>query len=116
MPIKPFFTATVRTWSGGYYPFNEWRKDGAGKLWVTLLRGHRRRPDLSSVQPDGSHTPAKNGGSSHWRPGPQSGPHDESALPGRWHWPPRGLCQPASRQPPRLVRHRNLVRASGATC
>ena len=63
LPIKQFFTDTRLTWSGVYYHFNEWRKDGSWKkLWVTLLQVHRRRLDLSSVQLDGSHTLAKNGG------------------------------------------------------
>ncbi len=31
-------------------------------MWLTLLRVHRRRLDLSSIQLDGSHTLAKNGG------------------------------------------------------
>ena len=54
---------TALTWSGVYYHFNEWRKDGSWKkLWVNLLQLHRRRLDLSSVQLDGSHTLAKNGG------------------------------------------------------
>jgi hypothetical protein len=60
-----------------YYHFNEWRKDGSWKkLWVKLLQVHRRHLNLSSVQLDGSHTLAN------WLPGPQSGPHHESALPG----------------------------------
>ena len=63
LPIKQFFTDTLLTWSGVYYHFNEWRKDGSWKkLWVTLLQVHRRRLGLSSVQLDGSHTLAKNGG------------------------------------------------------
>ena len=46
-----------------YYHFNEWRKDGSWKkLWVRLLHLHKPRLGLSSVQLDGSHTPAKNGG------------------------------------------------------
>ena len=50
------------TWSGVYYHFNEWRKDGSWKkLWVQLLQLHRRRLDLSSIQLDGSHTLAKMG-------------------------------------------------------
>jgi transposase len=63
LPVKQFFTATVLTWSGVYYHFNEWRKDGSWKrLWIKCLQVHRRRLDLSSVQLDGSHTLAKNGG------------------------------------------------------
>ena len=63
LPVRQFFTNKVLTWSGVYYHFNEWRKDGSWKKrWVTLLQVHRRRLDLSSVQLDGSHTLAKNGG------------------------------------------------------
>ena len=40
-----------------------WRKDGSWKkLWVTLLRLHKARLDLSSRQLDGSHTRTHNGG------------------------------------------------------
>ena len=46
-----------------YYHFNEWRKDGSWKkLWITLLRLHHARLDLSNVQLDGSHTRTHNGG------------------------------------------------------
>ena len=63
LPVKQFFTDELLTWSGVYHHFNEWRKDGTWKkLWLTLLQAHRRLLDLSSVQLDGSHTPAKNGG------------------------------------------------------
>ena len=63
LPIKQFFTGEALTWSGVYYHFNEWRKDGSWKkLWVTLLRLHKSRLDLSSMQLDGSHTRTHNGG------------------------------------------------------
>ena len=63
LPVKQFFTGTGLTWSGVYYHFNEWRKDGSWKkLWVKLLQLHRCRLDLSNIQLDGSHTLAKNGG------------------------------------------------------
>ncbi len=63
LPVKHFFTGDTLTWSGVYHHVNEWRKDGTWKaLWLTLLRVHRRLLDLSSVQLDASHTPAKNGG------------------------------------------------------
>ena len=45
-----------------YDYFNEWRKDGSWKkLWVTLLRLHHARLDLSSVQLDGSQPRTHNG-------------------------------------------------------
>jgi transposase len=63
LPVKQFFTDELLTWPGVYYHFNEWCKDGTWKkLWLTRLQAHRRLLDLSSVQLDGSHTPAKNGG------------------------------------------------------
>ena len=61
--MKALFTGTALNWQGGYYHFNEWGKQGAWKnWWLTSLRLHRRTLDLSSVQLDGSHTLAKNGG------------------------------------------------------
>ena len=63
LPVKQFFTGEILTWSGVYHHFNEWRKDGSWKkLWLMVLQLHRRLLDLSSIQLDGSHTLAKNGG------------------------------------------------------
>ncbi|GAA4360108.1 IS5 family transposase [Hymenobacter saemangeumensis] len=63
LPVKALFTGTPLSWQGVYYHFNAWGKQGAWqKLWVNSLRLHRRSLDLSSVQLDGSHTLAKNGG------------------------------------------------------
>lgn len=57
LPVKQFFAQNALTWSGIYHHFNEWRKDGSWKkLWINLLRLHRARLDLSSMQLDGSHT------------------------------------------------------------
>ena len=63
LPVKQFFTAASLSWQGVYARFNTWRKDGSWKQgWLKLLRHHKCLLDLSSVQLDGSHTPAKNGG------------------------------------------------------
>ena len=63
LPVKDLFTGESLSWQGVYYHFNAWAKQGAWKnLWLTSLRRHRRTLDLSSVQLDGSHTLAKNGG------------------------------------------------------
>ncbi len=63
LPVRALFTGPALSWQGVYYHFNAWSKQGAWKcLWVMGLRLHRRALDLSSVQLDGSHTPAKNGG------------------------------------------------------
>ena len=61
--MKALFAGTALSWQGVYYHLNERGKQGAWKkLWLASLRLHRRPFDLSSVQPEGSHTPAKNGG------------------------------------------------------
>lgn len=63
LPVKQFFDSQKLTWQGVYYHFNEWRKDGSWKrVWLNVLRLNKRFLDLSSIQLDGSHTPAKNGG------------------------------------------------------
>ena len=63
LPVNALFTGKPLSWQGVYYHFNAWGKHGAWKnWWLSSLRLHRRTLDLSSVQLDGSHTPAKNGG------------------------------------------------------
>lgn len=63
LPVVALFSGPPLTWQGVYYHFHTWSRQGAWKkLWLTLLRLHRRLLDLSSIQLDGSHTPAKNGG------------------------------------------------------
>ncbi|MBD2767110.1 IS5 family transposase [Hymenobacter sp. BT664] len=63
LPLKQFFTGASLTWQGVYARFNAWRKDGSWQaVWCHLLRHNQAHLDCSSVQLDGSHTPAKNGG------------------------------------------------------
>ena len=63
LPVQALFTGPPLSWQGVYYHFQAWGKQGAWKqLWLMCLRLHRRALDLSSVQLDGSHTLAKNGG------------------------------------------------------
>lgn len=63
LPVKQFFAGMALTCSGVYYHCNEWRKDGSWKkLWLHLLRLHKPRLDLSSVQLDGSHPRTHTGG------------------------------------------------------
>lgn len=63
LPVAALFSGEPLSWQGVYYHFHAWSKQGAWKkLWLKLLYLHRRLLDLSSVQLDGSHTPAKNGG------------------------------------------------------
>ena len=63
LPVKQFFSNAVLTWQGVYYHFNEWVKDGSWtKVWISILSSNRQHLDLSCIQLDGSHTPAKRGG------------------------------------------------------
>lgn len=62
LPVGHFITQRS-CWQHVFYYFNKWSKDGSWQLvWVSLLRNHHRYLDLSCVQLDGSHTPAKRGG------------------------------------------------------
>ena len=61
--MRALFTGAPLSGQGASYHFNVWGKQGAWKnLWLTSLCLPRRTLDLSSVQRDGSHTLAKNGG------------------------------------------------------
>ena len=63
LPVKQFFTGASLTWQGVYARFNAWRKNGSWQgVWLKVLRENGAHLDYSSVQLDGSHTPAKNGG------------------------------------------------------
>ncbi len=63
LPLKQFIDHGSVSWQSVYYYFNKWCRDGSWRnLWIGLLRNYRSYLDLSSVQLDGSHTPAKRGG------------------------------------------------------
>lgn len=63
LPIPVFSSRILIRWNTVYYHFNKWSKDGSWKcMWERLLELNKRYLDMSSVQLDGSHTPAKRGG------------------------------------------------------
>lgn len=63
LPTKEFFSDKILSWNSVYYHFNEWAKDGCWrKIWINILSQNLKHLDLSSIELDGSHTPAKNGG------------------------------------------------------
>lgn len=63
LPVDLFFKERRISWQGVYYHFRQWVRDGSFKaVWVSVLKGHHSMLDLSSLQLDGSHTMAKNGG------------------------------------------------------
>ena len=63
LPLKEFFAPGTITWNGVYYYFNKWFKDGSfQKAWIAILQQYKKLVDLSSLQLDGSHTIARQGG------------------------------------------------------
>jgi transposase len=63
LPLRQFFNRFSITWNTVYYYFQKWSKDGSWyRLWTSFLKLHKSLLDMSSVQLDGSHTPAKRGG------------------------------------------------------
>lgn len=63
LPLSTFLTQGELTWSGVYYHHYEWIKDGSWKaVWINLLKQNKKQLDLSSMQLDGSQSPAKKQG------------------------------------------------------
>jgi len=63
LPIGQFASPLLLSWQSVYYHFRKWTKDESWKkLWTAVLNSNRSRLDMSSIQLDGSHTPAKRGG------------------------------------------------------
>ncbi|WP_253271264.1 transposase [Saprospira grandis] len=63
LPIKSFFDKALIYWQTVYYYFNSWSESGIWqKVWIQFLAHEKSCLDLSSIQLDGSHTPAKRGG------------------------------------------------------
>ncbi len=63
LPLREFFEGRKISWNGVYYHHYRWIGDGSWrKVWVALLKAHKHLLDLSSMQLDGSQTPAKKQG------------------------------------------------------
>ena len=63
LPVSAFCSRILISWNSIYYHFNKWSKDGSLKrMWQKLLALNKSKLDMSSIQFDGSHTPAKRGG------------------------------------------------------
>ena len=64
LPVEQFFTSKAKlSRSSVYHHYREWVRDGSFKtVWIELLKANHQLLDLSSMQLDGSHTAAKNGG------------------------------------------------------
>lgn len=62
LPMKQFFRVQYR-WQSVYHHFQKWSKDGSWeRVWCIVLNKHKQLLDMSSIQLDGTHTPAKRGG------------------------------------------------------
>ena len=63
LPMREFFGFTRYTWQSVYYHFNKWSQIRVWEdCYSRLLKDYRGKLDLSMVNLDGSHTPAKRGG------------------------------------------------------
>lgn len=63
LPVKELFSGKVLKYGAVFHHYNKWSKNGEWKsLWLQLLDKHRSELDMSSVDLDGSHTPAIRGG------------------------------------------------------
>lgn len=63
LPVKALFSGVAPGWQSVYYHYRKWCLSGAWKdCWTKFLKRHKGYLDLSSVDLDGSHTPAIRGG------------------------------------------------------
>lgn len=63
LPMKSLFGRHLTSWKSVYHYFSKWCKDGSWyRMWTIILDLCRSWLDMSSVEFDGSHTPAKRGG------------------------------------------------------
>lgn len=64
LPVKALFDGQYLTWNAVYYHYRKWCLCDTLKAgWIQFLKVHKQDLDLSSVDLDGSHTPAIRGGS-----------------------------------------------------
>jgi len=63
LPVGALFSDRSLSWQSVYHHFRKWSLSGAWRsCWTELLQRHGGELDLSSVDLDGSHTPAIRGG------------------------------------------------------
>ena len=57
--MKELFSGKALKYGAVFHHYNKWSKKGEWEsLWLQLLDKHRSELDMSSVDLDGSHTPA----------------------------------------------------------
>src|SRR5690554_4547345 len=63
LPVNALFEQQPLTWNAVYYHYRKWCvSDTLKHSWIKFLKNHKKKLDLSSVDLDGSHTPAIRGG------------------------------------------------------
>lgn len=63
LPMRQFFGYTKYSWKSVFYHFNKWSKEGSWeRCYRKLLATYKSQLDMSVVNLDGTHTPAKRGG------------------------------------------------------
>jgi transposase len=63
LPVRALFSDKMLCWQSVYYHYRKWCLSGTWReCWVKFLNDHKGCLDLSSVDLDGSHTPAIRGG------------------------------------------------------
>lgn len=63
LPVSALFSEKVLSWQSVYHHYRKWCLEGTFMdCWTSVLRRYRAELDLSSVDLDGSHTPAMRGG------------------------------------------------------
>jgi len=59
LPVKALFDEQPLVWNTVYYHYRKWcMSDTLKQCWIDLLKAHKKELDLSSIDLDGSHTPA----------------------------------------------------------
>jgi transposase len=62
LPVKALFSDVCLSWQSVYHHCRKWCLSGTWKdCWIKLMNRHKSEFDLSSVNLDGSHTPAIRG-------------------------------------------------------
>lgn len=65
LPLRQFFGFTRYSWQSAYYHFNKWSQTGVWEeSYKNLLADNKSKLDMSVINLDGTHTPAKRGGES----------------------------------------------------
>jgi len=63
LPVNALFEQNILTWNSVYYHYRKWCLSEVLKdCWIQFLKAQKQELDLSSVDLDGSHTPAIRGG------------------------------------------------------